>query len=387
MSETNIPQAKFNKDNWYDWKWQQRNTYKDEKSLRQACGGWSDEISAHITNNLKSRKMQITPYYLQLILDSTIAGTKITDNPLWRQAIPFWPEEAEGGYDEITENWELATEMKTPICQHKYDNRVILRMSNTCNAYCQFCFEALRTLKTKAQKSTASRNLFKESLEYIKQAEGLEEVILSGGDPLMLSDEKLEYYLSELRSVDSNLLIRIHTRALTFNPYRITDKLLAMMEKYYVNSFGVHVCHPSELSTDFHDTIKRIQKVVPIVFSNMPFLRGINDDEKILHSLFMRLYRLGIKPYYLYHYMPFSPGSSVYKTSVKEGIAIMNKLKRKVSNIAMPEYVLPHSKGKFTVPLIDNNTQFPKFETNKDGKRFYTFINWQGEKCYWHDDN
>ena len=331
--------------------------------------------------------MQITPYYLQLILDSNAPNASVIDNPLWRQAIPFWYEEPDGGYDEVTENWELAEEMKTPICQHKYDNRVILRMSNTCNAYCQFCFEALRTLKAKTHKSTASRNLFQESFDYIKQAEGLEEVILSGGDPLMLADEKLEYYLSELRGWNSDLLIRIHSRALTFNPYRITDKLLAAMEKYHVNSFGVHVCHPLELSTDFHHAIKRIQKVVPIVFSNMPFLRGINDDEKTLHNLFMKLYRLGIKPYYLYHYMPFSPGSSVYKASIKEGIAIMNKLKRRVSNIAMPEYVLPHAKGKFTVPLIEDNAHFPSFETNENGKRYYTFVNWQGEKCRWYDDN
>ena len=114
----------------------------------------------------------------------------------------------------------------------------------------------------------------------------------------------------------------------------------------------------------------------------MPFLKGVNDNEQTLHKLFIELYRLGVKPYYLYHFMPFSPGASEYKTSVKDGITLMNKLKRKVSNIAMPEYVLPHSQGKFTVPLIENNADFPRFEII-DGKSYYSFKNWQGEDCKW----
>jgi lysine 2,3-aminomutase len=386
-SNINFPKSFVNVVDWHDWRWQQRNAFKDEESLREALGNWSDKnITGNIKKNLLKQKMLITPYYLQLILDSTRAGSKIETNPLWRQVVPFWQEEPARGYDGETENWELSDEMKTPICQHKYDNRVILRMSNTCNAYCQFCFEALRTLKVKTNKSNVKQDSFNASLEYIANTAGIEEVILSGGDPLSLSDEKLERYLSALRDLNEKLLIRIHSRALSFNPYRVTDQLLSMMEKHGVNSFGVHVCHPDELSGDFKNAIKRIQKVVPIIFSNMPFLQGINDDESILHTLFIELYRLGVKPYYLYHYMPFSPGARVYKASVKKGIAIMSKLKRRVSNIAMPEYVLPHEKGKFTVPLIEAETDFPKFETDQTGKRYYRFVNWKGEQCSWHDN-
>jgi lysine 2,3-aminomutase len=327
--------------------------------------------------------MQITPYYLQLILNSNEGN--IINHSLWKQVVPFWREEIVGSYDGETENWELNQEMKTPICQHKYDNRVILRMSNTCNSYCQFCFEALRTLDKKSGKNTATKDLFYDSFEYIKSNPQIQEVIFSGGDPLMLTDDKLEQYISVLREWSKDLLIRIHTRALTFNPYRITDKFIEILEKYKINSFGVHVCHPAELTEEFIQAVKRIQKVVPIIFANMPFLRGVNDDESILHELFINLYRIGVKPYYLYHFMPFSPGASEYKASVKDGIRIMHKLKRRVSNIAMPEYVLPHVKGKFTVPLIENSDDTPKFELI-DGKMYYKFSNWNGEKCSWNDE-
>ncbi|MDR0217441.1 MAG: radical SAM protein [Enterobacteriaceae bacterium] len=371
-------------ENWADWRWQQKNAFRDEVTLRAACGGWSDEVNQHIRQNLQGQKMQITPYYLQRILATKQSGD-ITENPLWRQVVPFWNEETLNGYDGESENWELNDEMKTPICQHKYDNRVILRMVNACNSYCQFCFEALRTLKVDSDKSNAGRSSFQQSLEYIKNTPSIEEVILSGGDPLMLTDNKLAESLAAIREIRDDLLIRIHSRALTFNPYRITDALLETLEKHRVNAFGVHVCHPLELSDEFQSAVRRIQRVVPIVFSNMPFLRGINDNEATLHQLFIELYRMGVKPYYLYHFMPFSPGSSEYKASINDAIAIMKKLKRRVSNIALPEYVLPHMKGKFTVPLFTDPDEIPQFETRGD-KRYYRFTNWKNEPCEWLDN-
>lgn len=369
---------------WTDWRWQQKNAYRDEASLKAACGGWDSTLSNRIRDNLIGRKIQITPYYLNLI-NKNKTSPDITDNPLWRQVVPFWSEEEHNGYDGESENWELDDEMKTPICQHKYDNRVILRMVNVCNSYCQFCFEALRTLKVNSDKSNAGRSSFENSLEYIRSTPAVEEVILSGGDPLMLTDNKLEECLASIREISDNLLIRIHSRALTFNPYRVTTRLVDMMEKYQVNAFGVHICHPWEMSEDFTRSARMLQKTVPIVFANTPLLKGVNDDEEILHKLFIDLYRAGIKPYYLYHFMPFSPGSSIYKASIGDAINIMNKLKRRVSNIALPEYVLPHAKGKFTVPLIGEKHHAPHYEY-RDGKRYYHFTNWQGDSCEWLDN-
>ncbi|MFD2642696.1 KamA family radical SAM protein [Pseudomonas japonica] len=369
---------------WTDWRWQQRNACRDELSLSHALGGLGKSEISVIKKNLTKQKLQITPYYLELIKSHQTAKN-LSDNPLWRQVAPLWAEEPVGGYDGESENWELNHEMKTPICQHKYQNRVILRITNTCNSYCQFCFEALRTLKPKTEKENAKRNSFEESLDYIRHNPEIEEVILSGGDPLMLTDSKLEESLSAIRAVNENLLIRLHSRALTFNPFRITNELIETFQRYRLSSFGIHVCHPWELSEEFSSALRRLQSVVPLVFANTPFLKGINDKEETLHRLFIELYRLGIKPYYLYHFMPFSPGAGVYKASINDALSIMNRLKRRISNIALPEYVLPHSEGKFTVPLINEENPVPTFEY-RDGKRYYRFTNWKGDACEWLDN-
>ena len=135
---------------WTDWRWQQKNAVRDEPALREICGGWDEEMSAHIEHNLKERKMQITPYYIDLIM-SSLNSNQVTEHPLWRQVVPYWNDNALGDYDGTSENWELHHEMKTPICQHKYDNRVILRMTNTCNAYCGTSYLAGRDGETQRQ--------------------------------------------------------------------------------------------------------------------------------------------------------------------------------------------------------------------------------------------
>ncbi|WP_275381002.1 KamA family radical SAM protein [Xenorhabdus bovienii] len=252
----------FNPDeNWLDWRWQQKNALRDEAALRSACGGWSDEVALRIQQNLQGQKMQITPYYLRQIL-ATNQSDDITANPLWRQVVPFWSEEELNGYDGETENWELNDEMKTPICQHKYANRVILRMVNACNSYCQFCFEALRTLKVDSGKSNAGRSSFQQSLEYIKKTPSVEEVILSGGDPLMLTDNKLDESLAAIRKIRDDLLIRIHSRALTFNPYRITDALIETLK----NTASM----PSVFMSVIHlNSVKNFK--LPFVASKVPY--------------------------------------------------------------------------------------------------------------------
>jgi lysine 2,3-aminomutase len=366
---------------WADWRWQQRNTIRTLDQIAAAFPGLPlDNIEKH----LATRKIQITPYYARLIHESG-SQSELTENPLARQVFPYWSEELEEGYDSATDNWELAHEMKTPICQHKYDNRVILRIANTCNAYCQFCFEALRTIETKTAKSSIGQDSWDETLAYIAANDAIEEVIFSGGEPLILSDAKIEKYLSDVRRARPDVLLRIHSRILTFNPYRVTDQLIASMGRHHVNAFGVHVCHPDEITPDFVAAVNRIRTAVPITFANIPLLRGINDSYETLVRLFLGLYRVGVVPYYLYHYMPLSPGSTEYSSSIRAMIAIMKRIKRRKSNIAVPEYVLPHRQGKFTVPLIEGSADVPLIVSDENGQQFYEFRNWQGTTVRWRE--
>jgi lysine 2,3-aminomutase len=364
---------------WTNWKWQQRLAIK---SVDDLCDEISGLPASAIRANAANRKVQITPYYLKLIKDQQNNDIR---NRLVNQVVPYWEEEIEDGYNGHTENWELSHEMKTPICQHKYDNRVILRIANVCNAYCQFCFEALRTINTEASKPSFNRQHWEATRIYVAEAPEIEEVIFSGGEPLMLDDAKLRQCLLDIRSIRDDLLIRVHSRSLTFNPYRITDELVQSLSDAKVNAFGVHVCHPAEITEEFLDAVRKIRSAVPIVFANMPVLKNINDDYETLSALFLTLYRHGIVPYYLYHFMPFSPGSSEYRASVSDIVAIMRRIKRHKSNIAVPEYVLPHARGKFTVPLLENAEEYPRFQKRPDGTSVYSFTNWLGERHEWRD--
>jgi lysine 2,3-aminomutase len=329
----------------------------------------------------------VTPYYLSLIRRTRDGSAPVADDPLWRQVAPVWAE-ADGDafvYDGVSENWELPHEMVTPIAQHKYDNRVIIRFGNVCHAYCQFCYEALRTLERASSKPTFNARYWADTIGYLRGHPEVEEVILSGGEPLMHGDDQLRRVLADLGTLDRPLVVRIHTRALTFNPYRVTEELVDVLGRAGVTAIGLHVSHPHELTDAFAAAVRSLRGAVPILFANMPLLRGVNDDVATLRELCMRLYGAGVSAGYLYHFMPFSPGGREYATSVWRGVELVGQLKRRVSNLAVPEYVLPHVSGKFTMPLTGPGVPGPENVVDERGNRGVRFVNWLGESVTYRD--
>ncbi|MGV1802005.1 KamA family radical SAM protein [Agrobacterium vitis] len=369
-------------DQWNDWRWQQRNAIRTARDVAHLLP--SIDIDG-LERLLLRQKLLITPYFLELILRYAEENPHAAVNPLLVQVVPDGVEKSTTGFDHETENWENPAEMKTPICQHKYDNRVIIRASNVCNAYCQFCFEALRTLSTEKQdrKAALQGQYWRDTLEYLAATPCVEEIILSGGEPLMLSDQKLAGMLDDLRGTRPDAVIRLHTRALTFNPYRTTPSLVEALGRNSVGAVGLHVCHPAEISTEFLDAVGKLRSVVPLIFANIPLLGTVNDDAKTLEELCMTLYRNGILPYYLYHFMPFSPGSERFFVKVEKGCELMRGLKRRKSNLAVPEYVLPHLSGKYTVSIDDPSRPSAHYTHDTHGNPVFQFTNWRGERCDW----
>lgn len=367
---------------WTDWRWQQKNAIRSVAELLKVFPDLSDADCQAIRSNLATRRFQMTPYYASLIRRNVGGNAPLSDDPLWREVAPTWLEQPANdrfSYDGETENWELPAEMATPIAQHKYDDRVIVRLANVCHAYCQFCYEALRTLEKDSLKASFQQKYWDDTIAYIRTTPAVEEVILSGGEPLMHTDEQLGRVLADLRGIGRPLAIRIHTRALTFNPFRITDGVVEVMREYGINAIGLHVTHPNELTPDFKRAVERLRAATPILFANIPLLRGINDDATIIHALGMRLYLLGVARGYLYHFMPHSPGSATFRTPVQTGVDIIRSLKRRVSNLAVPEFVLPHHSGKYTMPLLAQGEAPPVWENDTNGYRVVRFTNWRGE--------
>ncbi len=376
-------------DAWTDWKWQQRNAIRTAQQFQQRFPLCDRELLDRIERHNVSKRFQVTPYYLNLIGKHPESGVPLPEDPLWKQVAPLGDDSGEDPYryDGETENWELAHEMVTPIAQHKYDNRLIVRYANVCHAYCQFCYEALRTLDKNSSKKTFDRDHWQATLSYLRSHPQVEELILSGGEPLMHSNEQIDGVLLEAREARPDLILRIHTRALTFNPYRVDSGLATVLARHGVTAVGLHVTHPHELSPEFDTAVQRLHEAVPIVFANVPLLGGVNDDAVTLRRLCMGLYRRGIHAGYLYHFMPHSPEAGCFRVPVQRGVELVRSLKRHISNPAVPEYVLPHATGKYTVPLVDMDSPdgYPRHTVDDNGFRVLELVNWQGERIRYPD--
>lgn len=365
---------------WTDWRWQQRNAIRSVEQLRQVFPGLPEASVDVIRRTTPTRRFQLTRYYLSLIERTPDGDAPLPDDPMWRQVLPVLEEPAGAyAYDGVTENWEMPSEMVTPIAQHKYPDRIIVRLANVCFAYCQFCYEALRTLEKETTKASFHQAHWDATVEFVRTNDEIHEVILSGGEPLMHTDDQLARALSDLRAIGRPLAIRIHTRALTFNPFRITDALVQMLRDHRLTAIGVHVSHPAELSPTFVDGVERLRRAAPILFANMPLLRGINDDVSTVERLTRELYLLGVARGYLYHFMPNSPGGPGFRTSVQRGVDIVRSMKRRVCNLTVPEFVLPHHTGKHTMPLLAPGERPPAMAHDTGGHPVVRYTNWQGE--------
>jgi lysine 2,3-aminomutase len=373
-----------------DWMWQQKNAVRDVRELASYFPRVGSDFFNHLyEQQSKSLKFQVTPYILSQI-PRDISREELVKNPWYLQFFPLGKVYTEGhdAYNS-TDNWEKPEELPTSNLHYKYPNRVLIRFRD-CFGFCSFCFEALGVL----EKKPAKEKLFdwadwEKSLEYIKSHPEIEEVIFSGGDPLLLSDSKIEQMLkdfSDLKDKQGKPQIkfkRIHTRALTINPFRITDQLVKLFKEYRINEIALNVAHSSEITPEFEEAIGKIRegagRYAPLFVLHTPLLRGINDDSNVLWELFAKAYGNNIKPYYLLHTLPHTPYADKQRISVRDGIRLLKPLWRHKSHIALPEYVLVHYDGKKTVPLELNGTPEFQYKRDKQGNPIVKFLNWKGK--------
>lgn len=327
----------------------------------------------------------ITPYVAALIKKDK-KQNPLSKDPIWRQVFPAFTELLETNtkqrpdeYSPKNENWEDPKEMISPICQHKYDNRAIIYLTDACLGYCVYCF---RSLQSNAQNEKhGGLEHWQITIKAIKKRKKIEEIILSGGEPLLFTNKYLEKLFRDLRSIKHIKAIRVHTRAWLHNPYRLDQEFCQLLKKYEITEIGVHTIHPQEISQDFINAVDRIRSsgAKTLLLCDTPLIKGINDNTKTLHQLFMHLYISGIKPYYLSHNMPNIPAANTQRTSVKHGLRLYNALKRKISNTAMPEYIITHQSGKKTVPQSTTGTPDFQYIKNKNGHPVIRFKNWKNQ--------
>ena len=281
--------------------------------------------------------IRITPHYLSLI--------KEKGDPIYRQVIPDQQELIDGGLLEDP----LAEDRDSPVHNivHRYPDRVLFLVTHVCASYCRFC-----TRKRKVgDPGKISLKFIDEGIYYISEHPEVRDVILSGGDPLLLKDEKIEYILQNLRKIPHVEIIRIHTRVPVFLPQRITGKLVKMLKKYHPLFMNVHFNHPDELVPVTVKALGRLADAGIPLGNQTVLLKGVNDDPGVMKKLMQKLLQARVRPYYIYQAdMVF--GTEHLRTSVAKGLEIVEALRGWTSGLAVPYYVIDAPGGGGKIPIL-----------------------------------
>jgi lysine 2,3-aminomutase len=283
--------------------------------------------------------MRINPYYLSLI--------KEPGDPLWLQAIPDPREldDSEGIEDPLNEEQQSPV----PNLTHRYPDRVLFLVSNQCPMYCRFC-----TRKRKVGRSlSVTEETISLGIEYISRHREIRDVILSGGDPLLLPDSSLEKILKALRRISHVEIIRIGTRVPCTLPQRITTRLSNMLKKYHPIYINTHFNHPREITQSSSRACTRLADAGIPLGCQTVLLRGVNDEPKVMKELMQALLKIRVRPYYLYQ-ADLTKGTAHFRTSIKKGLEIMDSLRGYTSGLCIPHYVLDVPGGGGKIPILPN---------------------------------
>jgi len=317
-----------------NWRELLKKSFVSAEELSEKFGVPLDEIK----KVEKTFPIKITPYYMSLI--------KEKGDPIYRQVVPDISE-LEG--DDVLFADPLAEDTDSPVSNivHRYPDRCLFLVSCSCASNCRFC-----TRKRKVGDPTKINSAFiDEGIEYIRNHPEIRDVIISGGDPLLLSDEKLDSLLGSLRAIPHLEILRIGSRVPCFLPQRVTKKLAAVLKKHHPLFMNVHFNHPDELTQEACDALGKLSDAGIPLGSQTVLLKGVNDDPAVMKKLMQKLLRARVKPYYLYQAdMVF--GTEHFRTPVEKGIEMIQSLRGWTSGMAVPHFVIDAPGGGGKIPLL-----------------------------------
>ena len=326
-------------DTWRDWTWQLKNRITTTKQLEQLMELTPDERAGCEHANRKLA-LAITPYFFNLI------DRRDPDCPIRKQVIPRAAEQVVSDGEMLD---SLGEDEHSPVSGlvHRYPDRVLFLVTDRCAAYCRYCTRS--RLVSNAQDYNFHPE-YEEGLRYIAAHPEIRDVLLSGGDPLLLSDAKLEHLLSRLRAIPHVEFIRIGSRIPVFLPQRITPELCAILRRHGPVWMSIHVNHPRECTADLRAACEQLAFAGVPLGNQSVLLRGINDDVDVMKALVHRLLRMRVRPYYLYQ-MDLITGGAHFKASVRKGIEIIQALRGHTTGYAVPQFVIDAPGGGGKVPL------------------------------------
>jgi lysine 2,3-aminomutase len=309
--------------------------------------------------------MRVNPYYLGLI--------KEVDDPIWRQAVPSEQEV----HDSVCYADPLEEENQSPVPNlvHRYPDRALFLVCSECAMYCRFC---TRKRKVGGESMRVNRDTIESGLDYLSEHVEIRDVIVSGGDPLLLSDEKLDWILTRLRAIPHIEIIRIGSRIPVVLPQRITMGLIRVLRKHQPIYLNTHFNHPDEITETSAKACTRLADAGIPLGNQTVLLRGVNDDPTVMKRLMQRLLTIRVRPYYIYQ-ADMVQGTDHFRTSVEEGIEIIRALRGHTSGLGVPAYVIDAPGGGGKIPILPDYLQSLGTEVvlkNYLGET-YTYVNVQ----------
>jgi lysine 2,3-aminomutase len=341
--QKHFPQVK--QTDWNNWKWQISHSYTDIQQLNTIFATQSIEFDSN-KGASELLPLRITPYYASLFYQSRL------DDPIRRTVVPSVLE-LELNRGEITDPLSEENHSPVPNLVHRYPDRVLFLATGFCSAYCRYC---TRTHMVAKDKCHVGKDSWEPALQYIAKHKEIRDVIVSGGDPLSMPDEQIDYLLSRLRAVDHIEIIRIGTKIPVVLPMRITHSLVSILKKYHPLFMSIHFTHPDELTPEVKRACELLADAGIPLGSQTVLLKGINDSVEIMKQLMHGLLKIRVRPYYLYQCDPI-PGSMHFRTPVSKGIEIIKGLRGFTSGYAVPQFVIDAPGGGGKIPLLPDYFQ------------------------------
>lgn len=345
---------------WRDWRWQMRHAIHDLDSVEELLNiSFAPEKRRALDATLARFPMSVTPYYLSLI-----DTDNYENDPIFKQAIPS-PRELDVVDEDMLDPLHEDKDSPVPGLTHRYPDRVLFLVSNRCAMYCRHC---TRKRKVGDRDNIPNREVLEAGIDYIRKTPVVRDVLLSGGDPFLLSDETLDWLLGELSAIPHVEVLRIGTRTPAVLPHRITDELIAVLRRHHPLWINTHFNHPRELTTSAKRALAKLADAGIPLGNQSVLLADVNDCPRIMKRLVHKLVENRVRPYYMYQ-CDLSEGLSHFRTPVGKGIEIIESLIGHTSGFAVPTYVIDAPGGGGKIPVMPN--YLVSWSTNKVVLRNY----------------
>ena len=325
---------------WNDWKWQVRNRIETLEDLKKYISLTAEEEEG-VKKTLTTLRMAITPYYLSLI------NPDDPHDPVRKQCIPTGLETHQASAD-LLDPLHEDEDSPTPGLTHRYPDRVLFLITDMCSMYCRHCTRRRFAGQTDAE---CGNDRIEKALEYIEKTPTVRDVLLSGGDALMVADKKLEYIISRLRAIPHVEIVRLGTRTPVVCPQRITPELCEMLKKYHPIWLNTHFNHPNEITAESTRACEMLANAGIPLGNQSVLLRGVNDCVHVMKHLVQGLVKIRVRPYYIYQ-CDLSMGLEHFRTPVSKGIEIIEGLRGHTSGYCVPTFVVDAPGGGGKTPVM-----------------------------------